>query len=148
VVRASRMKSALQAGRLVPLFLLFGALKHIIPVQHLARLAWRPPADSAGPEVRDRIASTVLRVGALAGWPDRDCLQRSLLLYRELSRLGAEPELVVGFRKDEERVTGHAWVRAGGRPIAEDEADLCAFVPTLRFGSHGQLLGPASEPPA
>lgn len=140
-----RLRSAWDIARLLPLFVSFGILKHLVPIRRLVRLAWHPPVPLPHPDAMQRVASLILRIGTFAGWPDRDCLQRSLLLYRELSRLGGQPELVVGFRRSGANLVGHSWVTLDGRLVAEDARGLDAFVPALRFGSHGCLLdvGPA-----
>ena len=132
-------------ARLWPLFVLFGVLKHAMPIGRLARLAWREPGDRSGLDIEREVIGRVLRVGALAGFPDRDCLQRSLLLYRELSRVGARPDFVVGFRKDAKGVVGHVWVTVRGQVVAETPSGLADFEPTLRFGARGILLGTRAE---
>lgn len=71
----------------------------------------------------------------------RTCLRRSLVLYRHLLRLGQDPELWVGLRKDGERLGGHAWVRLEGRILGEPPARVAAFSPLLvlrggRIGRH------------
>ena len=72
---------------------------------------------------------------------DCDCLQRSLLLYRELSRLGADPTLTIGFRHSAQRVQGHAWVTARDEIVAEP-AGIGEYVPAIRFGRNGMIEGP------
>ena len=48
---------------------------------------------------RSQLLGRAIKTSRLIGVPDRDCLQRSLLLYRVLSRAGANPRLVVGVRR-------------------------------------------------
>lgn len=134
-----------ECARLWPHFVLYGLLKHAMPIARLVRLAWREPGGQSGLDVEQKVIGRVLRVGAFAGWPDRDCLQRSLLLYQELSRVGARPDLVVGFRKDERGVAGHAWVTVRGQVVAETPDAPDRFVPALRFGPDGALLGPPAQ---
>src|SRR5262249_31997015 len=86
------------------------------------------------------LTASVLRLSQLTGLPDRDCLQRSLLLYRVLSRAGAEPTLVVGFDRIDGRILGHARVTTDGHAVIEREADLLRFSPTFSFGTRGALL--------
>lgn len=133
-----RLRRGVRLARLLASFGALGVLKHIVSLPTLARWAWRHPVRAAqrSPE---EIASDVLRAGAFGGWPDRDCLQRSLLLYRELARAGFGPELVVGFDRGLEGVQGHAWVRARGRVIAEPETAVSRFEPALVFGDGGML---------
>jgi hypothetical protein len=72
-----------------------------------------------------------------------------LLLYRVLSRAGADPTLVVGFQRVNDRILGHAWVRVDGRTLIEPEPDLVRFSPAFGFGARGALLlavtGPKCE---
>jgi hypothetical protein len=127
--------------------MLFGLLKHLVPLRLLARWAWCRPG---GWRDRDRdgerrLHRRVIRLGQLVGLPDRDCLQRSLLLYRALSRAGANPMLVVGFDRMNGRIFGHAWVVVDGHAVIESESDLLRFSPVVAFGWQGALLSP---PPA
>lgn len=124
----------------LPAYILFGILKHIVPLTQLARWAWCAPAGPRDRETERRLAASVMRLSQLTGLPDRDCLQRSLLLYRVLSRAGADPKLVVGFQRVNRQVLGHAWVTVDGRPVFEAEADLLRFVPALAFGMQGTLI--------
>jgi hypothetical protein len=86
----------------------------------------------------------IAAVARLRHWfgAQEDCLQSSLLLYRELSALGADPRLAVGFRRLENRVEGHAWVFVDGRAIPGETYDQ-PFAPALHFGRGGVLV---SEP--
>ena len=140
--------NAWAVGRLLPLYLAFGALKHVVPVQTLARWAWRAPTRPNDPEAVRRAVARVWRTQGLVNIGDRDCLQRSLLLYRELSRLGADPSLMVGFRQAAQRTQGHAWVTTRGA-VAVEPDDVNTYVPAFSFGQYGQLertSGNATEP--
>ena len=140
--------STIQTGfamcRLVPRFVALGALKRALSLHTLARWSWQAPRRGAPPTPSDRIASLVFRAGYLAGVPDRDCLQRSLLLYRELSRAGYAPELAVGFRRSNGELAGHAWVVVNGSAVGEPELDPRQFVGVLKFGEGGRLLPAAA----
>ena len=57
-----------------------------------------------------------------------------------LSAAGADPELVVGFREQDGKIIGHAWVLVDDMSIVEPESDLVRFSPVLRFGARGALL--------
>ncbi len=126
-------------GRLLPLYLALGALKHVVPLQTLARWAWKPSGRAADADAIRQAIARVWRTQSLVGLGDRDCLQRSLLLYRELSRLGANPTLMVGFRRLAERTQGHAWVTTGDGAPAEPP-ELTQYVPAFCFGPQGALL--------
>jgi hypothetical protein len=140
----SRLRTAVSVCRLLPWFLAFGVLKRFVALPTLARWSWRAPKRKAATPDAARIAAYVLRAGALAGVPDRDCLQRSLLLYRELSGAGLGPELAVGFQQENGGVTGHAWVSVRGAVIGERDLDQSRFAPILRFGERGTFMRDAS----
>jgi hypothetical protein len=137
---SNRLKTGLIVGRLLPAYLLLGLLKHVIPLRWLARWVWCPPVGPRDRNTEWRLAASVLRLSQLAGLPDRDCLQRSLLLYRVLSRVGAEPKLVVGFERMNGQILGHAWVIVDGHTVIEPETDLLRFSPAFGFGMRGALL--------
>jgi len=111
-----------------------------MPLRWVARWAWRRSNGPRDRAAERRLAASVSRLSHLAGLPDRDCLQRSLLLYRVLSRAGADPRLVVGFQRVNDRVLGHAWVLVDGHTLIEPEAELLKFIPTFTFGARGALL--------
>jgi Transglutaminase-like superfamily len=137
---SNQIRTVLDGCRIVPAYVLLGLLKHLVPLRSLAKWTW---CETTGP--RDRVAerrltANVLRLSKLLRIADRDCLQRSLLLYRLLSAVGADPELVVGFREQDGKIIGHAWVLVDGTSLVEPESDLTRFSPLLRFGAHGAVL--------
>ena len=134
---ARRLGSAIAVARLAALHLLLGLARHVVPVSGLA--AWASRRRRPRLTSRDLVIGRVLRAGAIVGSPDRDCLQRSLLLYRELCRIGAPATLVVGVRKVDHALAGHAWVRLDGNVIAESDFDVDRFVPLLTFDAPSQL---------
>lgn len=141
-----RMSGAIVVARLLPIYLALAVAKHVVRIDRLARWAWRSPRPSPrAPGDEPRMVSLVLRLGAIAGRPDRDCLQRSLLLYRELSRAGADPRLFVGFRREHQRLVGHAWVECDGRPVTTEAIGREAFEATWGFGPGGRRLEPAAD---
>ena len=133
-----RLRRAARLARLLATFSALGVLKHVVSLPTLVRWASQTPGDRAA-RPADDIAWEVVRAGAFGGWPDRDCLQRSLLLYRELARAGWSPELVVGFERGTAGLLGHAWVRAEGRVLADADAAVARFEPALVFGADGAL---------
>ncbi len=138
---AGRATTAAQVARLYPLFLALGIGKRVIALGTLARWSWRPSRAAARDRVAERrVISSILRLGAWAGRPDRDCIQRSLLLYRELSRAGANPCLMIGFRREGSRLEGHAWVEADGAPVAEAPARDLGFETMWSFGPKGAIV--------
>jgi Transglutaminase-like superfamily len=137
---SNQIRTVLDGFHIVPAYLLLGLLKHLVPLRWLAKRTW---CEKAGP--RDRLAerrltANVLRLSKLLRIADRDCLQRSLLLYRLLSAAGADPELVVGLREQDGKIIGHAWVLVDDMSLVEPESDLVRFSPVLRFGARGALL--------
>src|SRR5262245_13080052 len=140
ITRAIRyFRTGLVITRLIPAYVAFGTLKHLVPLRWLVRCAWCPPAGPRDREAERRLGASVLRLSQLMGLPDRDCFQRSLLLYRLLSRAGANPILVVGFRRMDGRILGHAWVIVDDHAIFESAADLSRFSPVVCFGARGAL---------
>ena len=120
---------------------MFVALRRVVGLETLARWAWRHPQDAT--RDRDRETRTVAyatKLRHLLDRADRRCLPRSLALYRALSRLGAAPELWIGFRKLAGRVDGHAWVTVDGRPVGEADALIAALMPTCGFGARGAAI--------
>jgi len=46
----------------------------------------------------------------------RNCLKRSLLLYRFLRQAGMDVDLNIGIRKESGELTGHSWLTYEGNP--------------------------------
>jgi hypothetical protein len=121
-------------------YLAFAVLKRMTPLPRLARWAWLRPV---GPRNHAREMAALRCVVRLRNWlgADRgDCLQGSLALYRVLSRAGANPRLVVGFRRESSAVSGHAWVEIDGVCVLESSPSLRGFVPAFAFGQEGRLI--------
>src|SRR5579862_1232709 len=135
-----RIKTGFIMARLLIVYIVLALLKHLVPLTWLVRWVWCPPVGPRDREAESRLSSIVIRLSRLTRLPDRDCLQRSLLIYRVLSRVGAEPTLVVGFQKTNGRLQGHAWVTVDDCSVVEPEAELVGFSPALCFGLRGELL--------
>jgi hypothetical protein len=136
---SNRLSKGLVIARLLPVYVLFGVLKHLVALGWLARWAWCPPAGPPDRAAERLLTASVLRLSQLTGLLDQDCLQRSLLLYRVLSRTGADPTLIIGFRQIDGGIRGHAWVTVDGRPLIE-EAKLFQFSPAFGFGARGAFF--------
>lgn len=114
-------------------------LKRATPLPRLVRFAQLDPRRTARDLEREA------KVAALAEWlfkvrprPARDnCLERSLVAYRFLGRLGARPELVVGVG-GEETTVGHVWVTVDGHPVHDQPAALLAYEAVVVFDSDGK----------
>lgn len=111
-------------------------LKYIVPMRTLARLMWAAPRRSG--EDRDRRVQEVIEVWRTGGrlLVSRNCLERSLLLYRLLSREGARPSLVFGVDRRDGSIAGHAWVELHDEVVHESSA---AYDRVAIFGANGQL---------
>lgn len=120
------------------MYLAFGILKHLVPLPWLVRWAWHERAVTRDRDAEQRAVTDVLRLRNWLG-TDRDCLQSSLLLYRELSRLGANPTLELGFRRRADHLEGHAWVTVDDRTVLRESLDQ-SFAPAFRFGRGGAVL--------
>jgi hypothetical protein len=132
------LRTAPTIGRLAPTYATLGILKHVVSLQQLAKWAWRDARVRRDADAERRIMVAVARLRRWFG-RDHDCLQSSLLLYRELSRLGANPTLKVGFRRENDRLEGHAWVLLDGRAIPGESSEH-TFISALHFGRGGMLV--------
>jgi hypothetical protein len=137
---SNRLRTGFVMIRLLRGYLLFGALKHLVPLRWLARWAWCRPAGLRDRDAEQRLVARIVRLRQLTGYPDRDCLQRSLLLYHVLSRAGADPTLVVGFCQMNGQMLGHAWVIVDGHAVIDVETDLLGYLPVFCFGKRGGLI--------
>ena len=103
--------------------LVLPVLKRRLPLPRLAAMMWRGEAHpSLEPGREERIAelaTVVFRSEHVERFGN--CLDRSLVLYRYLSAAGSEPELLIGVRKRDDGVEGHAWVTVRGDPVQESE---------------------------
>jgi hypothetical protein len=113
--------------------LLLPAVKRLVSVKTLARVMWRDPR---GDVPRDRLVATIEIVSSSGRlFLSVNCLERSLVWYRVLSRAGAMPHLVMGARR-EERVDGHVWIELNGEPFGERDAER--YVRLVSFGQYGR----------
>lgn len=141
---ARRITTTAALVRLLPVYVGFAVLKHVVPLRTLVRLAWRRPRSSGGDDAT-RTVARVAKLRKILRLPDRDCLQQSLVLYRELAAAAADPILVVGFRQEPDGLKGHAWVEAGGR-VFDASADAAPFVPVCSFGQNGRVISSPLTP--
>lgn len=115
-------------------------LKNVVPLPTLVRLlSASPVAGAAG--THERRGSRLEAVGQLLTEGGRivvssNCLERSLMLYRFLSEVGAGPQLVMGVSKGTTGVAGHAWIEIDGQALADATTD--SFAPVLIFGAGGR----------
>lgn len=117
-------------------------LKVVFPAQRLARLMWRDPRVSTRDRQLER--ERIMLVGRLyrRGRIPRphNCLERSLLAYRLLSEVRADPVLVLGLHRDRGVRHGHAWVLVDSSPVDTGDDLIAEMEPVLTFGRGGALL--------
>lgn len=113
-------------------------LKRVIPVATLARGMRRRPAPGADEARVVRLTSWIYGSRPLTG--GKNCLERSLVLYRYLSQANPEARLVVGIRNGEYAMEGHAWVAVGNRSMGADTDERGAFEPVVSFGPEGRFV--------
>jgi hypothetical protein len=114
------------------------AAKFLVPLPRLARLMTAPPRTTRRDRRRERrVTQLVDRVAHALRLPHQgNCLERSLVLYRMLSRAGAAPQLIVGMsRRAPGRIAGHAWVTVDGEPVGELVPEDMAPVATFQSRS-------------
>ena len=109
--------------------LVLPVIKHLLPLPTLVRLMSGPASSQRSYENERRIVRSASRV--YRHRRPGSCLERSLLAYRYLSNANADPTLVIGVRREERDVIGHAWVLVDGSPLYESSAYLESFVPVL-----------------
>lgn len=149
---AARFSSPRDVGLAVRVFgwaLVLPILKHLVPVQSLARIMHRASRQTARDAVHEERIVTFARWGArLIRWKSGgNCLERGLIAYRYLGEAGASPTLVVGLgHGDTGSLVGHAWVLLDGRPAGESAAAVSVYTPVFAFAPDGSLM--PSVPPA
>jgi hypothetical protein len=101
------------------------------------RLRRRAPLERAlvdpGPgseEGGDAVARAVASAAAHHLWR-MTCLPRALVLWRMLAARGVAARVRIGVRRESGTIRAHAWVEAGGRPLAEPERVDERFLPLI-----------------
>jgi hypothetical protein len=149
VARVSRVASALArpsdsvlAVRVFAWAAFVRVAKYAMPLRTLVRIV-SPPAQP-GPRDRERER----RIALFADWASRvvrpttrgNCLERSLAAYRYLVHAHADPRLVIGFRRGEDGVLGHAWVLVDGQPLSDSPATVAEYQVAMSFEAGGRAL--------
>lgn len=145
-----RVSTAWALLRLAGPYLLFGLARHAVPLPRLARWAWRRPTSGQPRNVMaERIAiARVVKLRRLTLADRGDCVAGSLVLYRVLSRSGADPKLVMGLRRGTATIEGHAWVTVDGMVAGEEPERVSPFSVVLMLGSEGRIETPSVGGPA
>jgi hypothetical protein len=109
-------------------------LRRMFPFERLVRLT--ATHRSKRPDPRE--VEAVVTIGGRL-WRDSSapCLERSVCIHRQLGRVGAEPQLVLGLATDR---TGHAWVEIDRQPVLEPTSPHLRYQELLRFDAAGTLL--------
>lgn len=130
---------ALLVARLLGWRVALAALKRTVPIETLVRMMATPGGRSTH-DTR-RIVEMVDWLYAPRRNRDLDnCLDRSLVLYRFLSRNEPGTRLVLGMRRGSSELEGHAWVIAGDRAIGAAPVDGGGFVPLATYAADGQRV--------
>lgn len=120
-------------------------MKRLVPLKRLARLMWMESGHHPDPATRRRIVELSARLAGVRPRRSRgNCLERSLLAYRYLAAIGADPRLVIGVTRTDADVAGHAWVTVDGRPVHDDPAGLEGITPLAEFGRRGVITDPGA----
>jgi len=127
---------ALLVARTLGWMVVLPVLKRMLPFPRLVQVMWRP--GTGRPRERERELHTARVVHGLCRASGGNCLERSLILYRFLSRSNAEPTLVAGIGKPRD-LLGHVWVNVDDRPLLEPPESLQPYVELLAFGVDGRL---------
>jgi hypothetical protein len=120
--------------------LLLPVLKRRRPLPRLVSSMWDGEESQPRPDREARIAELAIIVfRSQHSQRFGNCLDRSLVLYRYLSAVGADPELLIGVKRAEGNVEGHAWVEVRGRPVEEppEVLDSLARVTSFRGAQSG-----------
>jgi hypothetical protein len=126
--------------------LLVPLLKRLLPLKALTRLMWAEGRRVRSPERERQIMRLSFLLARLRPPSFRsNCLERSLLAYRFLAQLNADPRLVIAVSASESGVVGHAWVTVDDRPVHDSAAEIRQFVSIAEFGAKGLLLGGTHE---
>lgn len=130
---------ALLVGRLLAWRLTLPVLKRTVPIATLVRLMASP----AGRSTRD--TGRIVEFVDLIFTPRRNedpgnCLDRSLVLYRFLSRNEPGTHLVLGMRRGSSELEGHAWVIAGDRAFGHTPASGGGFEALATFAADGRRV--------
>jgi hypothetical protein len=135
---------ALLALRLFGWRLALTALKRAVPIARLVQLmADLPPRNLS----RDTGEIVELVDWIYASRRDADlgnCLDRSLVLYRFISRNEPRARLVLGMRQGPGKLEGHAWVLAGDREIGANPDHGPGFQPLAVFDANGRKVPDAA----
>jgi hypothetical protein len=116
--------------------------KYAMPLRTLVKIVSPAPGPGSRDPRRER------KIARFADWASRivrpmtqgNCLERSLVAYRYLVRAHADPRLVIGFRRGDRGILGHAWVLVDGRPLSDSPAAVAEYQVAMSFDAGGRVL--------
>jgi hypothetical protein len=112
-------------------------LKRVVPLPRLVRLAGAARVREVRSSRREtQVVALAQRLCGPLARRDGGCLSRSLLGYRFLGQAGARPKLIVGVRKEGDRVLAHAWLTVDDRIVNDTEENVGAYRPILTSEPH------------
>jgi Transglutaminase-like superfamily len=115
-------------------------LKYVMPLQRLVRLLAAGGDGERAPAREQKVADLARVLYRSPAAVVRDnCLERSLVAYRYLSRANANPELVVAMTGEGSALLGHVWVTIDGEPLYDSPEQLAEFVPMVVFDASGKI---------
>ncbi|HEX5415818.1 MAG TPA: lasso peptide biosynthesis B2 protein [Chloroflexota bacterium] len=122
-------------------------LKRVMPLPTLvARARSRPGTRTFSREQIGEIIAVTSRVYQVLRFGKAgNCLERSLVNYHFLSGSVPNLQLVIGVRRLDQRIVGHAWVTVDGQVLGENPASINSYVQVIRFDGSAVPTRP-SEP--
>jgi len=142
----SHPQDAWLIARLLSWSLVLPLLKRVVPLKKLAPFMWSLPSGSPDTEREQKIAAVVRWIYIFIFSNEKSCLERSLLLYRFLSRNNQDPRLVTGMRRTETgQWNGHAWIEVDGKPFEETITHVQDFRALIFFGPEGVMEQAVSD---
>ena len=121
--------------------------KRIVPLRKLAPFMWGSPTTLRNLTQEQKITTIVRWIYIFIFPNETSCLERSLLLYRYLSRNNTDPRLVTGMRRTEDRNwKGHAWILVDSKPFEEALTSIQEFRPLIVFGREGIMRQAEGDP--
>jgi hypothetical protein len=130
---------ALLVLRLLGWRLALAVLKRTVPIATLVRLM-ATPGRHATWETRRVVELVDWLYGPRGNRELDNCLDRSLVLYRFLSRNEPGTRLALGMRRGSSELEGHAWVIAGDRAFGAIPASGDGFVTLATFAADGRRV--------
>jgi hypothetical protein len=133
-------RDAVLAVRMFGWALVLPFLKHVVSIDRLAVIAWKAPKVARRRLERERRIADISHLMHRSRRPSGryNCLERSLITYRYLSELNADPQLVLGVRRANGSIEGHSWILVDGAPVRESTEMLADFEPLVAFGARGE----------